>query len=138
MKRLLYLTLIIVLVLTSMMIVPGCTPEIPKPDLLVVADPVNWVNFCDMDGIGNLEVHIKNQGTADAGPSTLEVNFSGQQAPTSISVPSILAGATITIPVPISGGCFSPDCGFEITVDSAGVINESNELNNSQVGSCLG
>ena len=136
MKRLSYLTLVIVLALASMMIMPGCIPEIPKPDLVPV-NPDNWVNFCDVDNYGNLEVHIKNQGTAAAGPSTLEVDF-GQQAPTLMPVPSLLAGETTTILVPFSYGCFNPDCGFEITVDSAGVIDESNELNNSQTGLCIG
>jgi hypothetical protein len=119
-----------------MMIMPGCLPEIPKPDLLPV-NPDNWVNFCDADNSGNLLVHIKNQGTATAGPSTLEVDF-GQQAPTLMPVPSLLAGGTTTILVPFPYGCYNPDCDFEITVDSTDVIDESNELNNSQTGSCLG
>lgn len=137
MKRILYLNLIIVLALASMMIIPGCTPEeITKPDLLPV-NPGNWVNFCDVDDSGNLRVHIKNQGTAAADPSTLEVDF-GQYGQILEPVPSLLAGETATILVPIPYGCFDPDCGFEITVDSAGVIDESNELNNSQTGSCIG
>ena len=136
MKRLSYLTLVIVLALASMMIIPGCTPEIPKPDLVPV-NPDNWVNFCDVDNYGNLEVHIKNQGTAAAGPSTLEVDF-GQYGQILETVPSLLAGETIDIPISIPFGCYDPDCGFEITVDSADVIDESNELNNSQTGLCIG
>ncbi len=136
MKRLLYLNLIIVLILAGMMIMPGCIPEIPKPDLVPV-NPNNWVNFCDADDSGNLRVHIKNQGMAAAGPSTLEVDF-GQYGQILESVPSLLAGETTTILAPIPFGCFNPDCDFEITVDSAGVIDESNELNNSQTGSCIG
>ena len=136
MKRLFYLALTIVLV--CMMIMSGCTPEL-KPDLLPV-NPDNWVNFCDVDNYGNLLVHIKNQGTATAGPSTLEVDF-GQYGPLFEPVPSLLAGETITILVPLSvfvAACYDPDCGFEIIVDSEDVIDESNELNNSQTGSCLG
>ena len=136
MKRLLYLNLIIVLALAGMMIISGCIPEITKPDLVPV-NPNNWANFCDADDSGNLRVHIKNQGTAAAGPSTLEVDF-GQYGETLESVPSLLAGETTTILVPIPFGCFNPDCNFKITVDSAGVIDESNELNNSQTGSCIG
>jgi len=139
MKRLSYLALVIVLALASMMIIPGCTPEIPKPDLVPV-NPDNWVNFCDVDNYGNLEVHIKNQGTADAGPSTLEVDF-GQYGPILESVPSLLAGETTTILVPLSvlvAACFDADCGFEIIIDSEGVIDESDELNNSQTGFCIG
>ena len=136
MKKLFYLTLIIVLV--AMMIMSGCTPEL-KPDLLPV-NPDNWVNFCDLDNSGNLLVHIKNQGTATAGPSMLEVDF-GQYGPLIEPVPSLLAGETITILVPLSvyvASCYDPDCGFEIIVDSEDVIDESNELNNSQTGNCLG
>ena len=137
MKRLLYLTLIIVLVLAGMMIMSGCTPEvITKPDLLPV-NPDNWVNFCDADNYGNLLVHIKNQGLVAAGPSTLEVDF-GQYGQILKPVPSLLAGETVTILFPFPYGCFDPDCGFEITVDSEDVIDESNELNNSQTGFCIG
>ena len=142
MKRLLYFNLMILLTLASMMIMSGCTPEIPEipeilePDLLPV-NPDNWVNFCDVDNYGNLMVHIKNQGTAAAGPSTLEVDFS-QYGPVLKPVPSLLAGETMTILVPFPYGCFDPDCGFEISVDSASVIDESNELNNNQTGFCIG
>jgi len=121
-----------------MMIMSGCTPEL-KPDLLPV-NPDNWVNFCDLDNSGNLQVHIKNQGTATAGPSTLEVDF-GQHGQLLEPIPSLLAGETITIVVPLSvyvASCYDPDCDFEIIVDSEDVIEESNELNNSRTGSCLG
>jgi hypothetical protein len=117
------------------MIMSGCTPEL-KPDLLPV-NPDNWANFCDVDDYGNLSIHIKNQGLADAGPSYLEVHF-GQQAPIIIPVSSLLAGETTTIGLPFPNGCFNPDCDFEIIVDSTNAIDESNELNNSQKGSCLG
>jgi len=137
MKKLSYLTLIILLALAGTMVIPGCTPEIPKPDLLPV-NPDNWVNFCDVDNYGNLIVHIKNQGTAAAGPSTLEVDFV-QYGQILKPVPSLLAGETIDILISIPFGCYDPDCGFEITVDSADVIDESNELNNSQTGGlCIG
>ncbi len=54
-------------------------------------------------------------------------------------VPSLLAGETIDILISIPIGCYDPDCGFKITVDSADVIDESNELNNSQTGGlCIG
>ncbi len=137
MKRISYLTLIILLALAGMIIIPGCTPEIPKPDLLPV-NPDNWVNFCDVDNYGNLIVHIKNQGTAAAGPSTLEVDFYVYGL-ISEPVQSLLAGETIDILISIPFGCYDPDCGFEIIVDSADVIDESNELNNSQTGGlCIG
>lgn len=137
MKKLLYLTLIIVLVIVSTMIISGCiTEEIPKPDLLPV-NPNDMVNFCEADKYGNLLVHIKNQGTVTADASTLEVDF-GQCGQVFLPVPSLLAGETTTILVPFCYGCFDPDCGFEIIVDSEGIIDESDETNNSQIGLCIG
>jgi len=53
-------------------------------------------------------------------------------------IPKLLAGETTTILVPFSYGCFDPDCGLDIIVDSEGVIDESDELNNSQTGFCIG
>ncbi len=141
MKRLLCLNLIIVLALAGMMLMPGCTPEIPKPDLVPV-NPDNWADFCGGNDsgkriIGDSGLQIKNQGAAAAGPSTLEVDL-GQYGQILGPVPSLLAGETTTISVQIPSACFDPDCDFEITVDSAGVIDESNELNNTQKGSCMG
>ena len=135
MKRPLYLTLIIVLALASMMIIPGCTPEIPKPDLIAVNNPSDWASFCDFDN-ENLIVYIKNQGTADAGPSTVEVDF-GIHGKVSQPVPSLTVGTTTTILIPMSHVCYDPDCEFVITVDSSNDIDESNELNNIQISSCL-
>ncbi|MCJ7813823.1 MAG: hypothetical protein MUP34_00210, partial [Candidatus Atribacteria bacterium] len=74
MKRIFYLTLIIVITLAGMIIIPGCTPLVPKPDLIADNNPSDWASFCDFDN-ENLIVYIKNQGTADAGPSTVEVDF---------------------------------------------------------------
>ena len=59
MKRIFYLTLIIVLTLPGMIIIPGCTPLVPKPDLIAVNNPIDWTSFCDFDN-ENLMVHIKN------------------------------------------------------------------------------
>ena len=135
MKRIFYLTLIIVLTLAGIIITPGCTPLVPKPDLIAVNNPSDWASFCDFDN-EILRVHIKNQGTADAGPSTVEVDF-GQHGKVSKPVPSLIVGATTTILIPMSHVCYDPDCEFVITVDSSNDIDESNELNNSQSGSCL-
>jgi hypothetical protein len=38
----------------------------------------------------------------------------------------------------IPAGCFTPDCGFQIVVDSASEVAESNESNNVADGLCLG
>jgi len=47
-------------------------------------------------------------------------------------------GDTTTVLFSIPSGCFNPDCGFEITVDVLNDVDESNELNNSQTGNCIG
>ena len=135
MKRIFYLTLIIVITLAGMIIIPGCTPLVPKPDPIADNNPSDWASFCDSDD-ENLIVYIKNQGTADAGPSTVEVDF-GQHGKVSQPVPNLTVGATTTILIPMSHVCYDPDCEFVITVDSSNDIDESNELNNIQTGSCL-
>ena len=135
MKRIFCLTLIIVITLAGMIIIPGCTPLVPKPDLIADNNPSDWASFCDFDD-ENLIVYIKNQGTADAGPSTVEVDF-GQHGKVSQPVPNLTVGATTTILIPMSHVCYDPDCEFVITVDSSNDIDESNELNNIQTGSCL-
>ena len=135
MKRIFYLTLIIVITLAGMIIIPGCTPLVPKPDLIEDNNPSDWASFCDFDD-ENLIVYIKNQGTADAGPSTVEVDF-GVYGLISEPVPSLTVGTTTTILIPMSHVCYDPDCEFVITVDSSNDIDESNELNNIQTGSCL-
>ena len=135
MKRVFYLTLIIVITLAGMIIIPGCTPLVPKPDLIADNNPSDWASFCDFDD-ENLIVYIKNQGTADAGPSTVEVDF-GEHGKVYQPVPSLTVGTTTTILIPMSHVCYDPDCEFVITVDSSNDINESNELNNIQIGSCL-
>ena len=135
MKRIFYLTLIIVITLAGMIIIPGCTPLVPKPDLIADNNPSDWASFCDFDD-ENLIVYIINQGTADAGPSTVEVDF-GQHGKVSQPVPNLTVGATTTILIPMSHVCYDPDCEFVITVDSSNDIDESNELNNIQTGSCL-
>ncbi len=121
----------------------GCVPKTPKPDLVPV-NPQGWAGFCDVDYSataagphGDLRVHIKNQGDAPAGSSHVEVEF-GQLGKFVEPVPALAVGETATVLFPIPIGCFNPDCGFKITVDVYDEVNESNELNNSQLGNCIG
>jgi len=106
-----------------------------KPDLMPV-NPSNIVNWCDIDG-GDLTVHIMNQGFANAGSSTTSVDFGGAGT-VDVPTPSILSGQTVSVTVPIPGGCFDPDCGFTIEVDYDDDVEEALEDNNTQEGSCLG
>jgi hypothetical protein len=106
-----------------------------SPDLIPIPDANG--NFCRIDPARRLIVTVKNQGTADAGPSVTKIVFStggGASVPT----PAIPAGGSVDVTVPIPANCFQPDCGFRITVDSTGQVSESNELNNTASGTCLG
>jgi hypothetical protein len=97
--------------------------------------------FCNVDrrtAVPKLIVSVRNQGHADAPPSTTTVSFSPGgvfQLPT----PAVPAGGAVDLPplnVPMA--CFNPNCEFKITVDSANTVNESNAGNNSAQGKCNG
>ncbi|HYR74730.1 MAG TPA: CARDB domain-containing protein [Pyrinomonadaceae bacterium] len=105
-------------------------------DLIPVPDPKPGVGFCRRDGL-KLTITVRNQGTADAPPSVTKVDFS-PSGTVSVPTPAISAGGSVDVTVQIPPGCFSPDCNFRITVDSTGLVPESNEGNNTGSGSCLG
>jgi len=136
MKKILCLNFLIALMLTGMVFMTACVPENLKPDL-IPTNPQGWAGFCDIDNSGNLVVHIKNQGIAPAESSSVKVTF-GQFGEFVKPVPALMNGDTTTVLFPIPSGCFNPDCGFEITVDALNDVDESNEVNNSQIGNCIG
>jgi hypothetical protein len=109
-----------------------------KPDLV----PVNpkpsdgRLGFCRGDP-GKLLITVKNQGAAPAGASHMTVKFP-VGAPVSVNTPVLPVGVPVDLPVTIPFGCFQPDCPFEITVDSALEVDESDESNNVADGYCLG
>jgi hypothetical protein len=95
------------------------------------------------DGSNNLIVRVKNEGFSDAGPSTLRVTFATTSGPTPVEVPvpALNWGASLDLSVPIPANCPDPDphsqaCRFQIAVDVAGVVAESNEPNNNVAGAC--
>jgi hypothetical protein len=92
--------------------------------------------FCRRQG-NKLVVTVKNQGTADAGPSTTTVDFAnvGQ---VSQPTPAIAAGSAVDVLFDFPAACFRPDCRFRIIVDSGNQVDESNETNNTADGACLG
>ncbi len=104
------------------------------PDLIPVPDP--QLGFCKRKDL-KLFVTVRNQGNAGAGASTTRVDFS---TGTTASQPTgpLAAGASTDVAFDIPPGCFSPDCGFRITVDSGNAVVESNEANNTASGTCLG
>lgn len=100
------------------------------PDL--VAD-----SLCTRDSLG-LHVTVRNQGNADVPASTTTVDFLTFGS-VSVPTPPIPAGGVVTLPpVTIPPLCFNPDCEFRIVVDSAALVAESNEGNNTVASACIG
>jgi subtilase family serine protease len=91
-----------------------------------------------MEGGGKqLRVTVKNQGNENAAASKTTVTFLNK--PFTLDTPPISAGGSVDLLFNLPSGCFSPDCSFKITADSANQINESsNEGNNSANGRCIG
>lgn len=138
MRRQILLVVVIGLLAVALSACPAPEPE-GMPDLVPVKAPGN-PTFCEIEG-GNLKVFVKNQGTADASGSEVEVVFhmgDGVQQPVRGATGPISQGATDTVLIPIPAGCYNPDCDFTITVDIVNEINESNEGNNVAQGSCIG
>jgi hypothetical protein len=97
--------------------------------------------FCRRDLSGSkLVVTVKNQGVAPAAASHATVNFAtgGTVSPVSLNTPMILAGDSVDVVMAIPSGCFTPDCSFQIVVDAAQEVQESNEGNNFADGLCRG
>jgi hypothetical protein len=96
------------------------------------------VGFCRRDDQGRLVITVKNQGTADAPASTTMVVFSpGGSFP--LPTPPISAGGSVDLPpLSIPGACFDPDCDFTIIVDSNNQVTESDKVNNTASGRCIG
>lgn len=109
------------------------------PDLVpfspVGSDPFA---FCRMEQNGALlRVTVRNQGNGNAALSKTTVSF--HTGPVTLDTPSIPAGGSVDLLFPVPPGCFSPDCSFQITVDSENQVNEfTGEGNNSTGGGCLG
>lgn len=93
------------------------------------------IDYCIEGGVG---VSVRNAGNRNAAPSTVTLQFP-VGAPIDIATPAIDAGKTVDlVPIPIPAGCFTPDCGFKITVDSRGQVAEGRENNNQGGGICVG
>jgi subtilase family serine protease len=89
------------------------------------------------DGGRQLRVTVKNQGTKKAEASKTRVFFNN--TPVILDTPPIPARELIDLLFKVPSGCFSPDCSFRITVDSANEVDESNYEGNNEVnGGCIG
>jgi hypothetical protein len=113
----------------------------PLPDLVPSkspGQPDNIAGFCKVfDRTMKVVVSVKNQGNAASPVSTTAVQFAPGQS-FNLATPAIPPGGSAHLdPVNIPAGCFSPDCNFTITVDSANQVKESNANNNSAKGRCI-
>lgn len=106
---------------------------IALPDLIPV--PTKPA-FCNREGDA-LIVTVKNQGNALSGSSVTRVDF-GEHGSFTVPTPPVPAGGSVNLKFPIPKGCFSPDCGFVITVDCQHQVMEKDENNNKAIGNCVG
>ena len=103
------------------------------PDLVPVADMAG--RLCRLRD-GKLLVTVRNQGASPAVASAIEVAFGSGETVAKVA-PALASGASIELLFDIPPHCFSRDCRFRITVDSASAVEESNETNNVASGLCL-
>jgi subtilase family serine protease len=102
-------------------------PAVNKPDLVIVS-----VTSPNYDG-GIVSVGVRNQGNAPAGASYLMVQLSGlQTGSTTIQIPGILAGQTVTHNV--QTGKLLSAVNYMVLADRSNTVNESNEQNNRRSG----
>jgi hypothetical protein len=126
--------------LSTMVISSKCAPNPARSfDLLPIQKAAA---FCNTDKARKkLIVTVKNQGTVDSPPTSTRVEFSRKQMFAGATVvnptPSVTAGQSVDVEFDIPSGCFEPDCGFKITVNSNNA-NETNTENNSATGNCVG
>jgi hypothetical protein len=99
-----------------------------KPDLIPVAG-------CQRKG-SQLLVTIRNQGTADAPPSTTRLDF-GPAGAVDTSTPPVPANGSVEILVNAPQSC-ATSCRFRITVDVSDQVDESDETNNVVDSTCIG
>jgi hypothetical protein len=115
--------------------VPGRRMPSPSPQLLADLIPTpRDGRYCVIDSTNHLVVTVTNQGAGPAGTSRVRVVFSGG-ATDSRMIGTLATGAFIVVKIPMN--CSARDCGVTITVDSDGVVTESNETNNVVSEACF-
>lgn len=123
----------------------GCAP---KPDLVANLLPdlgTDPIAYCNLDQAGRLIITVTNQGTYAAPASVTKVTFT--TLPTgnhvvNLDTPALGIGNSSELePIDLAAfpsNCYQADCHFTITVDSTGVVEESEEEDNSVSGYCIG
>ncbi len=120
---------------------------IPLPDLIVIdifglscpncqCGGIDFQNHPIVEYQEGVEVIVKNQGTADAGPCSFKLEFydviSGRTAVFTIPVPGLRRGEE-KILLAISGVfLYRKSPGITATIDSTSVVPELNERNNTK------
>lgn len=87
-----------------------------------------------------VNIVVANQGSGPAAASTAVATFVGG-SPAQVSVPLIAAGGNASIQFPLPNECFSntaETCVFTVAVDTADVVAETSEGNNTTKGTCGG
>lgn len=144
MKKILLYTVISIFLFTIFISLSGCGGGVLLPDLVAV-NPTSITGWCNVDDSGNLSIYIKNQGDAPAGSFTVKIEWGyidvGEiEGPTPQTIPVNGLGVEdteiLTIPG-CTGGYFGHDWSYTIYVDSGNDVEESNEDNNIQNGSCV-
>jgi hypothetical protein len=111
----------------------------PLADLIPVpmADPpADPKSFCRRKN-GTLLITVRNQGAANAGPSTTHVQFENGSVVPAVT-PGLAPGQSTELGFAIPQRCSSGEhCKFTIRADALGVVPESNEPNNIAEGLCF-
>ena len=125
---------------------PARTPverPVARPDLVVLKrvglrTPGELCNLDPAAAAPRLIVSVRNQGPASAGPSITRVEFNPGGS-FDLATPPVPPGGAVDLPpLRVPASCFNPNCQFQITVDSASNVYESNAANNSASGRCTG
>ena len=125
-----------------------CLPSLkrvvnPRPDLMVTIPNTRTLVSCPTGSgscITTRDFVVTNAGSANV-TTAFDVLIQADPAQkTTITVPALAAGASLTLTASLGpdGNCYDPDCTVSVTVDSANVIVESNETNNTATRTDLG
>lgn len=118
-------------------------PVVALPDLLpLLTKPA----YCDRNPAGTtLTVTVYNTTSVAVGCSVLRVEFFTTTGTVIIEkeVTAVPAFGLVPVTFDIPAGCFSPDCGFRITVNNSNCpgklkVIESKRANNTVTGNCVG
>ncbi len=103
------------------LVTPAPSPDVDKPDLVITS--------ITRDG-STISYTVKNQGTANAGPSNSRVFVDGVEK-AAHSIGSVAAGASRTESFSFTYECSGTSDVVMVQVDKDNMVDESNETNNT-------